>query len=95
MGRIEFKSSGGHLTEDLFDNSVVKVIVGIAVVLLIIFPLVGNFVNRMELIGTEARIEQLRSDAAQVNIAESEDIMGQVAEANQRIRSMQAYNRIP
>lgn len=40
------------------------------------------------------RIEQLRADAAVVDPAQAEDVIGQVAETNQQIRSNQAYNRI-
>ncbi len=43
--------------------------------------------------GGLAQIEQLRQDAAQVDPAQAEDVIGQVTEANQRISSTQSYNR--
>ena len=45
--------------------------------------------------GNLARVEQLRIDAAQANVLNSEAIMGQVTEWNQWIKSRQAYNKIP
>lgn len=49
-------------------------------------------VQRVNVRGELAQIEQLRTDASNVNAAESEDVIGQVTQWNQRIRSQQRYN---
>lgn len=48
---------------------------------------------RMSWPGDIAKIEALRADVSRVDVAESEDVIGQVTDANQRIRSKQAMNQ--
>lgn len=42
-----------------------------------------------------AEIEAIRHDAARVDPARAEDVIGQVTTANRTIASKQAYNRVP
>jgi hypothetical protein len=45
-----------------------------------------------EMPGQVAQIEQLRADVQRVDVAESEDVIGQVVQWNQHVRSKQRYN---
>jgi hypothetical protein len=51
-------------------------------------------VNHAEMPGQLAQIEQLRTDVRRVDVAESEDVIGQVVQWNQHIRSQQRYNDV-
>jgi hypothetical protein len=51
--------------------------------------------NYIEGLSSIAKIEQLKEDLQNVNAIESEDVIGQVTEWNQEIRSNQRYNQIP
>ena len=51
-------------------------------------------VEHMNLPGALSKIEQLREDARCVSAAESEDVIGQVTQANQTIREKQRYNDV-
>jgi len=44
--------------------------------------------------GRLARIEQLRSDAAKIDVRQSEDVYGQVVDANKEIKAKRVYNQI-
>lgn len=50
--------------------------------------------NRAAFPGHLAQVESLRVDVQRVDMAESEDVIGQVTAWNQRIAQCQAYNRI-
>lgn len=50
--------------------------------------------TRMEFPMTQARIEQLRTDAAHVDPSQAEDVIGQVVEANKQIREAQTCNQL-
>jgi len=50
------------------------------------------FGQQLDFPGRKVEIEQLRENAAQIDLRESEDVMGQVVETNQKIRSAQEYN---
>lgn len=66
------------------------------VVLMIMFvgvSAVVPIIERVNLVGDRAMIEQLRDDVRGVNIAEREDVMGQVTAVNQMIASNQEYNK--
>jgi len=45
--------------------------------------------------GNIMKIEQLREDVKKVNPAEAEDVIGQITEWNQKIKSTKYYNSIP
>ncbi len=62
------------------------------IVMLFMFLFIGNLICFP---GNLAKVEQLRSDAKQANVLNSEAIMGQVTKWNQRIKSRQADNTIP
>lgn len=47
---------------------------------------------RIDSIGEIAKIEQLRNDANFINSQNSEDVIGQITQTNQRIVSMKTYN---
>ena len=51
--------------------------------------------NRIDFPAQVADIEAIRHDAALVDPAQAEDVIGQVTAANRTIASKQAYNRIP
>jgi len=55
---------------------------------------IGKAVNGLSFPGYVVRIDQLRSDVESVSAAESEDVIGQVTEANQQIRSMRRYREL-
>jgi len=69
---------------------IVLVIVGLVVVT------VGSMrlANEASFPASIAKIEQLRSDAAKVNIASNEDVVGQITQHNQAIREAQAYRTL-
>ena len=49
--------------------------------------------EQLRLPGSLAEIEQLRRDSQTVGALQSEDVLGQVTQWNQKIASYQAYNR--
>ena len=63
---------------------------------LIIFILssyvVATIIIRIDSIGEIAKIEQLRNDADFINSQNSEDVIGQITQTNQRIVSIKKYN---
>lgn len=65
--------------------------ISLAVMLGVIYAIIGG-VERLQMPGSLARIEQLRQDVRKTSMGNSEDVVGQVTQWNQRIRSMQAYN---
>jgi hypothetical protein len=73
---------------------VVLTAVLVAVVIVITMVLVG-ITNSIGFPVDQARIEQLRHDAANVDPQQAEDVIGQVTQTNQEIISMQAQNDIP
>lgn len=56
---------------------------------------VAGGIQMAEYVSAHARIEQLRRDVQHVNTAESEDVIGQVTQANQMIAERQRWNRVP
>lgn len=54
----------------------------------------GAVVAQMTFPGDLAQIEQLRRDVQRVNVAQSEDVIGQVTKWNQVIMSNKQYNKI-
>lgn len=75
-----------------FGACVAGAILGLSAVAVILTAAAGN---RSEYISMGARIEQLRQDVRRVDVAESEDVIGQVTEANQRIAANRRWNRVP
>lgn len=67
-------------------------IVGLLGVLLVGFSIVA-IRNKIHFPVEEARIEQLRADAAQID-QNSEDVVGQITQVNQEIKKKQALNDI-
>lgn len=67
---------------------------GVTIISVILFiygiSIIGEQVN---LPGRLAKIEQLRIDASHTKIGNNEDVIGQVTQWNQTIRSKQAYNK--
>lgn len=53
---------------------------------------VATIIIRIDSIGEIAKIEQLRNDANFVSPQNSEDVIGQITQTNQRIVSMKKYN---
>ena len=81
-----------------------KEFVGGAVALIVIVIIIGLslalfmgvllwFMNLVSLPGQLAEIESLRRDAALVDEARAEDVIGQVTHWNQTISNFQAYDR--
>jgi hypothetical protein len=68
----------------------------IAVTLLVVVPVAAiMWIAQMAMVpGQFAEIEQLRRDAAVVDPAQAEDVIGQVTEWNRVIASNQAYNDV-
>ena len=66
----------------------------IVISLVILIPTLGiiGCTNHTTIPNSQAKIEQLRKDAASVDPAQAEDVIGQVAEWNQTIRSNQVWN---
>ena len=71
--------------------------IAIAVMVLGLALLIGGGVvglaNRLEFPIALSRVEQLRTDAADVDAAQAEDVIGQVVETNRRIAAKHACNR--
>lgn len=63
--------------------------VGLIVGLLLFIMWIGN---ALSFPATQVRIEQLRQDAAHVDLQASEDVYGQVVETNQTIVANQKWN---
>jgi hypothetical protein len=59
-----------------------------------IFVVIGG-ISHLQFPSESARIEQLRRDVLKVSDTTSEDVLGQVTEANQKVASNRAWNRIP
>ena len=79
----------------LSDGQELVVIVGS--VAMSVFSVIGAFgavFSRAQFPLTLARIEQLRSDAAAVDPAQAEDVIGQVTDANKKIAAAQTCNRL-
>lgn len=68
---------------------------GIVAFLLGVFLTIPALVNYSQFISEQAQIEQLRHDVRRVDVAESEDVIGQVTQANQNIADWQRWNRVP
>jgi Flp pilus assembly protein CpaB len=68
---------------------IVLVFVFIAVVMM------GLILNHTRYVSRSAEIGQLRRDVTRVNVAESEDVIGQVTQANQEIARWQRWNSVP
>ena len=68
------------------------IIGGLLGVLLVSFSIVA-IGNKIHFPAEEARIEQLREDAAQID-QNSEDVVGQITQVNQEIKKKQALNDI-
>ena len=75
--------------DDLIDNHLVKTILTFFVLLFYVLMVI---IVRIDSIGEIAKIEQLRNDANFVNSQNSEDVIGQIIQINQRIVSMKKYN---
>lgn len=70
-------------------------IMGIALLGVFLFLYCGmSVVNRVNLAGEIAQIEQLRSDVQRVENISNEDVIGQVTAMNQAIARNQAYNKL-
>lgn len=74
------------------DNLFELVFIGVIGFVLIGVP---SVLLRFEYVSSEASIDQLRRDVRNVNVAESEDVIGQVTDANQQIARMRRWNNIP
>lgn len=77
----------------IFDYPSVFIITVVTILLLGIALLVVG-INHLTTPGQIAAIEQLRKDVRRVDIAESEDVIGQVTQWNQKIASYQLYNQM-
>ena len=62
----------------------------LTMVIAVVIPL-----NVSDFISTRAEIEQLRSDVVQVNASQSEDVIGQVTQLNQKIARWRMWNSVP
>jgi len=74
-----------------FTGFMVSVILATVLIMITVYALV----NHLTFPGNLARIEQLRADILNVQIAASEDVAGQVTVWNQRIRENQYWNGQP
>ncbi len=63
--------------------------------LLVVSAVIIRIGMGVEFVGTSADIEQLRKDVQSVDASESEDVIGQVTEANRLIRKAQTLRGIP
>mgnify|MGYP001617536051 CR=1 FL=1 len=61
---------------------------------IVIFCLLTSIIMRLGSISDYVSIEQLRSDSKLVNLQNSEDVIGQITQYNQRIVKFQKYNKI-
>lgn len=68
----------------------VSIILGLALIMFVAVAID----KRVSFPAQEAKIEQLRVDAANID-QNSEDVVGQITQTNQNIRSMQAWNSVP
>lgn len=71
-------------------------LVGIGVVVLGVIGfimLIGAIAARIDAVGDQAEIEQLRADIQTVGCIASEDVFGQATQWNQKIASKKSYNR--
>jgi len=62
------------------------------IVLLSCFLIAGA--NRCDFRTARVEIEQLRKDAAKIDLSSSEDVMGKVADFNMKIKSNQYWNGV-
>ena len=69
--------------------------VAIVIPVLLTVLLMGGTINYINYVSASAEYEQLRTDLQDVNMAESEDVMGQVTQANQTIMSWRRWNSVP
>lgn len=53
-----------------------------------------SIINRLDLPGALAEIEQVRSDLQKVDATKAEDVAGQAVELNRKIVSNQRYNKL-
>ena len=77
------------------DWEMVRVVAWVIALLVLVFALVVASAMRLEYVSTVAEIEQLRADVQRVDIAESEDVIGQVTTMNRIIARWQRQNEIP
>ena len=73
-------------------REILCIVVVVVFVLILLCCLSISCGNKLRFLGAAAEIDQLRIDAAKVDLSESEDIMGQVTEMNREIKKNQAYN---
>lgn len=66
----------------------------VAAFMLTLFLALGAAANYATYVSQEAAITQLRKDVQRVNVAQSEDVIGQVTHANQTIARFQRWNRV-
>jgi hypothetical protein len=76
----------------MFKEMVAVVGICLIIVGLIFFGSVW-IMNEVSFPASQTKIEQLRIDSAKVDPLQAEDVIGQVTEWNQIIKSNQAYNR--
>ena len=62
----------------------------VVVVFLLLVGLIRGL-NELDVVGSFAKIEQLRSDVQKIDSRSNEDVIGQVTEWNQTIRSCKQY----
>lgn len=78
---------------DLYDRPgcfVALVILGLVAFLMLLLPAI----NRSNLPGALAEIEQVRSDIQKVDASKAEDVVGQAVELNRMIVNNQRYNQL-
>jgi uncharacterized membrane protein SpoIIM required for sporulation len=68
------------------------VLLSIALVAILAGGLIGWLVMRVTIATDIAKIEQLRTDSADVDPAQAEDVIGQVTQVNQRIAEMRTWD---
>lgn len=76
---------------DWVDRSLIAGIV-LLVAFMLSLPVTAPLV---EYVQTSAQVEQLRVDVISVDVAESEDVVGQVTQFNQKISAMRRWNDVP
>ncbi len=68
-------------------------VIAVIVIIVLVFTGFAGVIMKVTVGAEIAKIEQLRQDSLRVNLQASEDIEGQVTQANQKIKEAQWYNR--